>query len=59
MKYVDKQQLTVEIDLHSIRITMEVNGYCQLFSHYFLQNNLFCVQQKIETHTGLEQVEGE
>ncbi len=26
---------------------------------FFLQNILFCVQQKIETHTGLEQVGGE
>ncbi len=46
MKYVDKQQLTVEIDLHSIKITMEVNGYRQMFSHYFLQNTSFVFNRK-------------
>ncbi len=38
--------------------TMEVNGYCQLFS-YQHSSNIFCVQQKTETHTGLEQLQGE
>ncbi len=33
--------------------TMEVNGYRQLFVY---QNIILCVQQKKETHTGLEQV---
>ncbi len=37
---------------------MEVNGDQQLFG-YQLQNILFCVQQKKEIHTGLEQHEGE
>ncbi len=32
---------------------MEVNSYCQLFTHIF-QNILFCILQKKETHTGLE-----
>ncbi len=35
--------------------TMEVNNLVT----NILQNNLFCVQQKKETHTGLEQLEGE
>ncbi len=37
---------------------MEVNGYQQLFANQH-SSECFCVQQKIETDTGLEQVEGE
>ncbi len=45
------KQLLVAIEFHSIfSHTMEVNGYRHLFG-YILQNNLFCVQQKKETHT--------
>ncbi len=48
------KQLLVPIDFHSIdKHTMEVNGDQQLFG-YILQNNLFCVQQKKEIHTGLK-----
>ncbi len=41
--------------------TMEVNGYRQLFVYQqtFSKENIFCVRPRIETHTGLEQVEGE
>ncbi len=46
----------VPIDFHSSEInTMEVNGDHQLI----LQNILFHVQHKKETHTGLERHEGE
>ncbi len=38
---------------------MEVNGYGQLLATNILQNNFFHVQLKKETHTGLEQNEGE
>ncbi len=45
------------IDFHSISFhAIEVNGYRQLFGY---QNVIFCVQQKKETHTGLERLEGE
>ncbi len=37
---------------------MEVNGYRQLFG-YFFQHIFFFVQQKKETHTCLEQFDGE
>ncbi len=39
--------------------TMEVSGYRHLFDYIILQNIFFCVQQKKETHAGLEQVDGE
>ncbi len=38
---------------------MEVNGYCWMLVTNILQNIIFCVKQKKETHTGLNQVEGE
>ncbi len=40
---------------------MKINGYQQLLTvaTNILQNILFCVQQKKEMHTGLEQLEGE
>jgi len=38
--------------------TMEVSGHRQL-STDILQNIFFCVQQMKETHTGLEQLDGE
>jgi len=44
-------QLMGHFDSH----TMYFNG---LVTH-FLQNTLFCVHQKKEIHTGLEQLEGE
>ncbi len=54
------KQLLVPIDFHSREInTMEVNGDHQLFDYSILQNIFFYVQQKRETHTGLEQHEGE
>ncbi len=37
---------------------MEVNGFRQLVPNN-LQNTFFCSQQKKETHTDLEQLEGE
>ncbi len=44
------KQLIVPIDFHSISFpTMEVNG----------DQQLFCVQHKKETYTGLERHEGE
>ncbi len=42
---------------HSIFVLY--NGSQWLPSTHFLQNVFFCVQQKNETRTGLEQVEGE
>ncbi len=52
------QQLMLAIDFDSKeKNTMEVNGYRQVTN--ILQNTLYCAQQKKETHTGLEQVEGE
>ncbi len=51
------KQLMVAIDLHSMeKNIIEVNGYRQL---KFFKISLFCVKRKKETHTGLEQVEGE
>ncbi len=45
----------VAIDFHSMdKKTGEVNGYRQLL---LIQNIFFCVQQKKQTHTGLEQFE--
>ncbi len=38
---------------------MEVNGYGQLFSYQHSSQKIFCVQQKKETQTGLEQLQGE
>jgi len=45
------------IDFHSRKNTMEVNGviYCSITDVFFL-NIFFCVQQKKETHIGLEQL---
>jgi len=52
-------QLFGTIDFHSIFFsTMEVNGAKQLVP-IVLQNIFICVQQKKETHTGLQQLEGE
>jgi len=39
--------------------TKEVNGAKQLLVPNFSQNISLCVQQKKETHTGLQQLEGE
>jgi len=47
----DGNQTVAVTDCHS----MEKNGYHQMFVH----NIFFCVQQMRETHTGLEQLEGE
>ncbi len=41
------------------RNTMNVNEHDQLFDYLHLQNVYFCVQNKKETHTGLEQHEDE
>ncbi len=39
------------------KITMKVNSYCLVTK--ILQNILFSIQQKKETHTGVEQRESE
>jgi len=47
------------IDFHSRKkqiVAMEVNGAKQLSNN---KNIFLCVQQKKETHTGLQQLEGE
>ncbi len=50
----------VAIDIYRMeKSTMEVGGYHKLFSYENSSKILFCVQQKKETHTGLEQFEGE
>ncbi len=38
---------------------MEVKGYHQLFGHQHSSYIFFCIKQKEENHTGLEQVKGE
>jgi len=38
---------------------MEVNGAKQLLVPIVLQNIFLCVLQKKETHTGLQQLEGD
>ncbi len=51
----------VAIDFHNIENTMEVNGYHQLSVYQLvtiIQSIFVCVQQKNETHRGLEQLEG-
>jgi len=53
-------QLTVVIDFkRRKKKSMEINGYCQSGCTNIFQNIFFCVQKKIETHTGLEQHEVE
>jgi len=49
------------IDSHSIFFSyyMKVSGYWQLSGYQFLLNIFFCVQQKNDTHSGWEQLEGE
>jgi len=49
------RHLTVAIDFHSIFYSNQIN----FLVTDILQNIFFCVQQKKETHTGLEQPEGE
>jgi len=44
---------------HNTVCTKEVNGAKQLSVPNFSQNISLCVQQKKETHTGLQQLEGE
>ncbi len=54
---------TVAIYFHTMKkekknkITMKVNSYCLVTK--ILQNILFSIQQKKETHTGVEQHESE
>jgi len=51
------------IDFHSIFFnfvsTMEVNGAKNCLVPIVFQNIFLCVQQKKETHTGFQQLEGE
>jgi len=49
---VANQTAVRRIDFHSMENTIEVNG--EIFRNIF-----FCVQQKKETHTRFEQLEGE
>ncbi len=56
MKYFEEcgyQQFLVPIDLH----TVHVKGYQHLVTH--ILQNIFCIQQINEIHTGLEQLKGE
>jgi len=52
---IGTKQLFGTIDFHS-KNTMEING---AKVPIVLQNIFLCVQQKKETHTGLQQLEGE
>jgi len=49
----------VPIDFHSMdkkKKTIETSGVHQLFGYDILQYTFFCVQQKREVYTGLEQI---
>ncbi len=52
--------LLVAIDFNSVFFhTIEVNGYQQLFGYSHYSKIFFYIQQKKETHKGLDQLEAE
>ncbi len=58
--YVEEcnQKLMEAVDFYSIFILWESMATINFLVTNILQNMFSCVQQKKETHTGLEQVEG-
>jgi len=60
---VTTRQLTVDIDFHSRKTTNYVSQWLPStvwwLPTFFNIYIFFCVQQKKETHTGLEHLEGE
>jgi len=55
LRNVGNQTVDGPIDFY---ITLKVNGPHQLFGYPFFNMIIFCVQQKKETHSGLEPLEG-
>ncbi len=60
LRILVNKQLLVAIDFHGIfSILWKSMAARNCLVTIILQNNFFCVQQKKETHTGLEELEGE